>query len=166
MTDRCSTVWLQRLHAAFKCRSVIWNTAFQVSACWGLRLWWLLRDRLFTKLNDVCLHVEQFGVRTGRAPTPADCLCSFWRPTTFHWHQFRQERHNRHVWVFSYCKYFFSCQLPSLPALTFWGGVVSDTFRQRRFNLSGKKLSLSKNVSNMRGGWSRREQRAPIYPVD
>lgn len=35
-------------------------------------------------------------------------------------HQFRQEKHNHHVRVFSYCKYFFSCQLPSLPALAFF----------------------------------------------
>lgn len=52
-----------------------------------------------------------------RALTAADCLCSFWRRDAFHQHQFRQEKHNRHARVFSHCKYFLSCQLPSLRAL-------------------------------------------------
>lgn len=47
----------------------------------------------------------------------ADCLCSFWSRDSFHRHQFRREKHNRRARVFSHCKYFLSCQLPSLPAL-------------------------------------------------
>lgn len=46
-------------------------------------------------------------------------------PSAFHWHQLRRERHNRHVWVLCYCKYFFSCQLPSLPALASHRGADS-----------------------------------------
>lgn len=55
-------------------------------------------------------------VAAGGLPLQADCLCSFWRPAAFNRHQFRQEKHNRHARVFSHCKYFLSCQLPSLPA--------------------------------------------------
>lgn len=90
---------------------------FPISTCWRLSL---LYDHLLAKLNDVCLYVEGFGVSTRQASAPSDCLCSLWRPTTFNRHQFRQERQNHHVWVFSYCKYFLSYAFVGCPPCQHW----------------------------------------------
>lgn len=80
--------------------------------------WGFLRDRATTTKAEGCVFTRGAArlVVAGGLPLQADCLCSFWRPATFNRHQFRQEKHNRHAQVFSHCKYFLSCQLPSLPA--------------------------------------------------
>lgn len=48
----------------------------RVSAHWGLQLGWHLRDRVLTKLKTCVYMSDSFGVRSGRAPAPAGCLCS------------------------------------------------------------------------------------------
>lgn len=100
---------------------------FPISTCWRLSL---LYDHLLTKLNDVCLYVEGFGVSTRQASAPSDCLCSLWRPTTFNRHQFRQERQNHHVWVFSYCKYFLSYAFVGCPPCQHWHSKKRGGLRQ------------------------------------
>jgi len=79
------------------------------------------------------------------------------------WHQFRRERHNHHVWVVSHCKYFLSCQLPSLPVLTFRKkGVGSEKIQTLQVYvhqaavedyLSGSEHSFTKQKVFLCGDW-------------
>lgn len=115
----------------------------RVCVHWGLQWGWHVHDRVLTKLKTCVDMSNVSGVRSGRAPAPAGCLCSPYAPAAFHWHRLRRERHNCYVWAFRYCKYFFSCQLPSLPALASHRGAESGWMKAETFLSGGKRPVVS-----------------------
>lgn len=117
--------------------------------------WRFLRGNATTRVERSAWG--RSACRGGRALAAADCLCSFWRWDAFHRHQFRQEKHNRHVRVFSHCKYFLSCQLPSLPALARFLPFFSPS-PSLQSSQSGRCASLSH-------GRCSQTARSPVAPV-